>query len=198
VYVPETDHVTRLLEAARSGVSGATNELFPIVYEELHRLARARMRGAPAHTLQPTALVHEAYLRLAAPAGGGRREWANDRHFFAAAATAMRDILVDRARRRVSLKRGGDRRREDLGDPIRPDEPEEDVDLVELDAALSRLAAHDPRKAEIVMLRYFAGLSVEHTALAMGLSPATVKRDWALAKALLYDDIKHGPGGAGP
>jgi RNA polymerase sigma factor (TIGR02999 family) len=191
---PTSQRVTVLLDAARSGDPRSTDELLPIVYDELRRLAEARLRHGRAQTLQPTALVHEAYLSLVAPGSGGRRRWSNERHFFAAAAIAMRDILVDRARRRGSLKRGGDRVRVGVDDGACLEaEPEADeTNLVVLDGALSRLASRDPRKAEIVMFRYFAGLSVEQTALALDLSPATVKREWALAKALLYDDIKHG------
>ncbi len=187
------DRVTALLGALERGEAGAANALLPIVCAELRRLPAARMARLPAggagQTLQPTALVHEVYLRLVARAGDA--EWANRRHFFGAAAQAMRQILVEHARRRGSLKRGGDRGRVPLEDAWAA-EPETDgatVDVVALDGALSRLAEQDPRKGEVVALRYFAGLSIEDTARAMGLSPATVKREWAMAKALLYDEI---------
>lgn len=197
---PDTHRVTVLLDAARGGDAAAFHDLLPIVYDELRRLAQGRM-GRPFGRgndplLQPTALVHEAYLRLVGPGGSAEVTWANRRHFFGAAATAMRDILVDQARQRASLKHGGDRTRIEL-DAVAGVEDQGSasaVDLIALDSALSRLAAHDARKADIVMLRFFAGLSIEETALSLDLSPATVKREWAFAKALLYDDLKHGTG----
>lgn len=195
-----THRVTQLLEGARGGDAAASRDLLPIVYHELRRLAESRMAGQPkrgaGQTLQPTALVHEAYLRLVEPGNGEEVKWANRRHFFAAAATAMRDILVDQARQRASLKRGGDREKLEFepGAELESEPESCGVDLIALDGALSRLAARDARKVEIVMLRYFAGLSVEETARSMDLSPATVKREWGFAKALLYDDLKHGVG----
>jgi len=199
---PETHRITRLLDAARGGDSAAFGDLLAIVYDELRQLAAGRMRrhagGGAGPTLQPTALVHEAYLRLLGPDDGAAVAWTTRKHFFAAAATAMRDILVDRARQRASLKRGGDRVREDMhgGADFEAGAETEaiGVDLIALDAALSRLAHRDARKVDVVMLRYFAGLSVEETARSLELSPATVKREWVLAKALLYDELKHGDG----
>lgn len=180
-------HVTRLLEAAHRGEAGATEELLPLVYEELRRLARGQMRGEAAggQTLQATALVHEAYLRLV---GDADVQWQNRGHFFGAAARAMRRILVERARSRGRLKRGGDRERVEIDPGVL--EGAGATDLVGLDEALNRLEAEDARKAEVVMLRYFAGLSIEETAAAMGLSPATVKNEWTFARAWLKRELE--------
>src|SRR6476646_9042339 len=154
--------VTRLLDAAAAGDRNAAADLLPLVYDELRALAAARMAAeAPGHTLQPTALVHEAYLRLVGPADEHR--WAGRGHFFAAAAEAMRRILVDAARRKRRDKHGGGRQR------------------VDLDAALTRLAAEDPQAARLVELRHFAGLSVGEAAQALGLAPRTADRVWAFA-----------------
>jgi RNA polymerase sigma factor (TIGR02999 family) len=183
-------HVTRLLDAANRGEAGATEELLPLVYEELRRLARGQMRGeAPGgQTMQATALVHEAYLRLV---GDADVQWENRGHFFGAAARAMRRILVERARSRGRIKRGGDRERVEI-DPGRLEGSESATDLVGLDEALNRLEAEDARKAEVVMLRYFAGLSIEETGAAMGLSPATVKNEWTFARAWLKRELERG------
>lgn len=185
--------VTRLLEAAGDGDRRASEELLPLVYEELRRLAAAQLAREPSgHTLQPTALVHEAYLKLI---GGAEIKWEGRRQFFCAAATAMRRILVDRARRVRAEKHGGDRKREPLADdtPV-IDEPtpspgEAPVNLLGLHDALSRLEARDTRQAEVVLLRYFAGLTVEETAAALGVSPATVKNDWMYARAWLRREL---------
>lgn len=184
---PEPSQVTRLLVAIGEGRQHAAEALLPLVYDELRNLAHAQMaREKAAQTLQPTALVHEAYLRLV---GGGEVQWNSRRHFFAAAARAMRRILVESARRRRQLKRGGGRERVDfIETPITIEKGQDD--LVDLDHALELLEARDPRKAEIVMLRYFAGLTVEQTAMAMDLSPATVKNEWAYARAWLYRQIR--------
>ncbi len=195
----DTHRVTRLLDAARNGDAEAANLLLSIVYAELRRLAAGRLRravGAAGHALRPSDLVHEAYLRLFDPAKRSGTAWADRRRFFAAAATAMRDLIVDQARRGASLKRGGGRRRVgiDGGVDLEAEPQAGSMDLVALDGALSRLGERDARKAEVVMLRYFAGLSVEETALALEISPATVKREWAIAKALLYDDLRHAGG----
>jgi RNA polymerase sigma factor (TIGR02999 family) len=159
-----------------------SDRLFPAVYQQLRDLAHARMSHEPAgHTLQTTALVHEVYLRL------GRDnsvQWDNPRHFFACAAEAMRRILVERARRVHALKRGGNRSRVDLDLVDVGVEADPDA-MLELDAALTELKSFDPRLAEVVMLRYFSGLSVEETAAAMETSPRTVKRDWSVARAWL-------------
>lgn len=185
--------VTRLLEAAGDGDRRASEELLPLVYEELRRLAAAQLAREPSgHTLQPTALVHEAYLKLI---GGAEIKWEGRRQFFCAAATAMRRILVDRARRVRAEKHGGNRKREPLSDdtPV-IDEPtpspgEAPVNLLGLHEALSRLEARDTRQAEVVLLRYFAGLTVEETAAALGVSPATVKNDWMYARAWLRREL---------
>ncbi|MBC6952959.1 MAG: RNA polymerase subunit sigma [Leptolyngbya sp. PLA2] len=175
--------VTLLLNAASEGDPRASAELLPLVYEELRRLARARLGAeAPGQTLQPTALVHEAYLRLV---GDAELQWNSRGHFFGAAALAMRRILVERARHRKRLKHGGGRKRVELTDHAMVAEPPPD-DLLALDEALERLAAIDSRKARVVMLRYFAGLSIEETAAALEVAPATVKADWAFSRAWLH------------
>lgn len=187
--------VTQLLEAAGGGDARASEELLPLVYEELRRLARANMkRESPGQTLQATALVHEAYVRLV---GGAEVRWQGRAHFFGAAARAMRRILVDRARRRGAVKHGGRRERVDLAEEVAVVGPEADepgTDLIELDGALQRLERDDPRKAEVVMLRYFAGLSIEETAAAMAISPATVKNEWAFARAWLKRELERAEG----
>ncbi|QDU23601.1 ECF-type sigma factor [Urbifossiella limnaea] len=179
--------VTHLLDAAAAGDRRAAADLLPLVYDELRKLATARMAAeSPDHTLQPTALVHEAYLRLVGPADAIR--WDNRGHFFAAAAEAMRRILVEAARRKGAEKHGGDRRRVELTDV--PAEPEVDGErLLALDAALTRLAAEDPVAARVVELRHFAGLSVEDAAAALGLSRATAYRHWTYARAWLKDAV---------
>jgi len=178
--------ISRLIDAAAAGDPRAAADLLPLVYDELRKLAVQRMvQERPGQTLQATALVHEAYLRLVGPGDGGQ-PWNGRGHFFAAAAEAMRRILVEAARRRGRAKRGGDRQRVDLDDlPADPaDDPADD--LLALDAALDALARFDPTKAEVVKLRYFAGLTIEETAACLDLSPATVKRLWAVARAWLY------------
>jgi RNA polymerase sigma factor (TIGR02999 family) len=184
---PEPNQVTRLLIAMGEGEGEVAEALLPLVYDELRSLARSQMarEGSP-QTLQPTALVHEAYLRLV---GDREIKWNSRRHFFAAAAQAMRRILVENARRRKQIKRGGGRQREDVFDTPIAVEPDANH-LIELDDALALLEARDPRKAEVVMLRYFAGLTIEQTALAMELSPATVKNEWAYARAWLYRQMQ--------
>ncbi|MCC6284243.1 MAG: sigma-70 family RNA polymerase sigma factor [Phycisphaerales bacterium] len=180
--------ITLLLNRVSSGDPKAADELLPVVYEELRKLARSRMGAEAAeHTLQPTALVHEAYLRLI-DGDGSRPAWDGRGHFFASAAMAMRRILVDRARARARLKRGGGRQRVELTDEMGASKSEE-TDLVALDRALDKLAAYDGRKAQVVMLRFFAGLSIEETAGAMGLSPATIKNEWAFARAWLHREM---------
>jgi RNA polymerase sigma factor (TIGR02999 family) len=173
--------ITQLLAAAGSGDRRAVERLYEFVYGELHQLARSNLRRERAgHTLQPTALVNEAYIRLAP----GDDPWQNRRHFFHAAARAMRQILVDHARRRDADKRGGGAERVTLSD-VDVAAPEEEVDVLRLDAALDGLAQEDSRLAELVTLRFFAGLSIEEAAAAIGISPATAKRDWAFARAWL-------------
>ncbi len=186
--------VTELLSAMGAGDQRAAADLLPLVYEELRKLAQARMSKEPAQTLQPTALVHEAYLRLVGDAD--RAKWNGRGHFFGAAAQAMRRIMVERARGQARLKRGGDRRRVALEDNAVATESGGD-DLVALDAALDRLEAHDQRKAQVVMLRYFAGLTVEETAAALDLSPAMIKKEWTVARAWLHRELARSDGTTG-
>lgn len=175
--------VTRLLEAATAGDRGAAADLLPLVYAELRALAAVRLNHEPAgHTLEPTALVHEAYLRLVGRSDSER--WDHRGHFFAAAAEAMRRILVDHARRKATARHGGELTRRDLDpDLAAAGEPRED--LVALDEALDRLAAEDPLKADLVKLRYFAGLPLAEAAAALGLSERTAGRHWTYARAWL-------------
>jgi RNA polymerase sigma factor (TIGR02999 family) len=177
--------VSRLLDAAAAGDRQAAGELLPLVYAELRRLAAARMAGqAPGHTLDATALVHEAYLRLVGPADDA--QWAGRTHFFAAAAEAMRHILIDRARRRSALKRGGGAARVDVPeDAIAAPDDRGDAEVLAVDEALGRLAAADPQAAELVKLRYFAGMSIPDAAAALSISPRTADRLWAYARAWL-------------
>ena len=179
--------VTHILYAIEGGDPKAAAELLPLVYDQLRRIAQQRMSAENAgHSLEATALVHEAYLRLVGDADSELR-WANRAHFFAAA-EAMRRILVDHARAKGRLKRGGDRVRLSLDAAIiEPDGVDEEV--VALDESLRRLEAQDARMARIVSLRFFAGLSVEQTARALDVSPRTVKREWSLARAWLYRDM---------
>jgi RNA polymerase sigma factor (TIGR02999 family) len=188
--------VTQVLEAARSGQEGAAARLMELVYEELRRLARQQMANVPpGDTLQPTALVHEAYLRLV-----GRElqaSWESRAHFFNAAARAMRDIIVEQARKHARLKRGGDRKRVVLDEERLISPQTRGEDLLALDAALRELDETDPTSARIAMLRYFAGLTVEDTARAMEMSPATIKRRWRYAMAWLDRRIYGGERVAG-
>ncbi|QDU19389.1 ECF-type sigma factor [Urbifossiella limnaea] len=175
--------VTEVLAAAARGDAGAAAELLPLVYAELRRLAAARLAAErPGHTLDPTGLVHEAYLRLV-----GNQTFDGRGHFFAAAAEAMRRILVEAARRRDALKRGGAMTRVDVTEleVAAPSGPPAE-ELLALDAALDRFAAEHPEKAEMVKLRYFAGLTLDEAAAAMGVSAATAKRHWAYARAWLF------------
>ncbi len=178
--------VTSLLDAVRAGRDNAVDELMRLVYGELRGIARRQMaRVGPQATLQATALVNEAYLRLFA---GDEVPWEDRAHFFFAAARAMRDILVEAARTKGSLKRGGGRNRITLDEAIAADEPAHE-DLLTLNEVLGRLEATDRTSADVVMLRYFAGLSVEQTAQAMGLSAATVKRYWQYARAWIRSQM---------
>ncbi len=180
--------VTRILSAIEQGDPHAGEQLLPLVYDELRKLAAQKMaQEKPGQTLQATALVHEAYLRVVASGDASAprvQHWNSRGHFFAAAAEAMRRILVDNARRKKRPKHGGDRQRVDLDEALSLANPRED--LIALDDALIKLAAQEPIKAEVVKLRYFAGLSVEETGRCLGLSPATVKRHWAVARAWLF------------
>jgi RNA polymerase sigma factor (TIGR02999 family) len=165
----------------------AAADLFPAIYADLRRLAAAlTVRLPPGQTLQPTALVHEAYLKLVGDRDPG---WEGRRHFFGAAAQAMREILVDQARRKASLKRGGDSQRVELTEGLALIEPPAD-DLLALDEAIQRLQAEEPRLAEIVLLRYYTGLSVEETAGVIGRSVSTVTREWRQARAWLAGRMK--------
>jgi len=181
--------VTRILDAIGNGDPKASNELLPMVYEELRRLAAHKMANeALGQTLQPTALVHEAWLRLI---GGENVKWDGRAHFFGAAAEAMRRILIDNARRKQALRHGGDQRRLDIEEIEIAAMPQGDQ-LLELDEALERLASHNSRKAELVKLRYFAGLTIGEAAELLQISEPTAKRDWKYARAWLYNEIKRG------
>ncbi len=186
--------VTRILADMSAGDDLTASKLLPILYEELRELARRRLVNEPAGiTLQATALVHEAYLRLV---GDENARWENRGHFFAAAAEAMRRILVERARRSRAVKHGGGRERisldaVDVGDPTEPTE-----DLIELDAALMKLEAQDAIRSKVVKLRYFAGLTIDQTAEALGISHATVERYWTFSKAWLRAEMNREPPGA--
>jgi RNA polymerase sigma factor (TIGR02999 family) len=188
--------VTLLLDAAAAGDRKAAAELLPLVYDELRKLAASRMADeAPNQTLQPTALVHEAYLRLIGPADAAR--WDSRGHFFAAAAEAMRRILVEGARRKKAAKHGGGRRRIDA-ETAALVAPENDDDLVAIDEALDRLAALDPVKAELVKLRYYAGLTIEECAEVLGISCATAKRYWTYSRVWLFKQVSGGTGSENP
>src|SRR5262245_56464436 len=180
--------ITGLLNAIEHGDAQATDQLLPLVYQELRRLAAAQMaREEPGQTLDATALVHEAWLRLAP--GKETAQWANRRHFFAAAAQAMRRILVERARQKQCAKRGGGRQRLDLArlDVAAEQAPDEFLALHE---ALTRLEARDKRKADLVNLRFFAGLTNEQAAHALGISPSTADNDWAYARSWLRLELE--------
>ena len=184
---PSTHEVTALLLAWSQGDPSALEKLTPLVYQELHRLARGYMgREHAGHTLQTTALVHEAYLRLI---DSSRVRWQNRAHFFAVAAQLMRRILVDFARSRHQLKRGGEAPRVSLSEAFEV-AGEKDADLVALDDALQNLASVDLRKSRVVELRFFGGLSVEETAEVLQVSPDTVMRDWRLAKVWLRREMR--------
>lgn len=181
------NEVTQILSDLAKGDTHAAEQLLPLVYEELRKLAAARMaEEAPGNTLNATALVHEAYLRLVEPAD--HAQWENRGHFFASAAEAMRRILVEAARRKQRQKHGGDRRRFDLDD-AQPAGPDLRHDLVALDAALTKLAAEDPQGAKLVELRHFAGLSVADAAQTLGISPRTADRIWSFARAWLHREL---------
>jgi RNA polymerase sigma factor (TIGR02999 family) len=183
--------VTRLLEEAYRGDRQAAAELLPLVYDELRKLAAARMAAEPAgHTLQPTALVHEAYLRLVGPADAAR--WESRGHFFAAAAEAMRRILVDAARRKQADRHGGNVRRVPLSADV-ADRPDGTEDVIAVSEALERLAAADTQAAELVKLHYFAGLTIEQSATVLGVSPRKAYSVWAYARAWLFRSLGGDP-----
>ena len=177
--------LTQILQRADSGDAKAADELLPLVYHELRRLANAKMAGSAADTLQPTALVHEAWLKLA----GTPHPWHGRDHFFRAAAQAMRQILIDRARAKQSEKRGGTQVRVEWSDVDIATTTGPDALLI-LDEALEKLAAEHPDKAELVKLRFYTGLSIEETAAVLGVSEKTVKRRWTHVRALLFHEIK--------
>ncbi len=182
--------VTRILSAIDEGDPHAASQLLPVVYDELRRLAAQRLsQEKPGQTLEATGLVHEAYLRLVG--ADEERRWDNRGHFFAAAAEAMRRILVENARRKRSGKHGGGMVRQDFDD-LQLAAPELGEELLALDEALNRLAEQNPLKAELVKLRHFAGLSVDQAAQALGISPATADRYWAYARAWLHAEITGG------
>jgi RNA polymerase sigma factor (TIGR02999 family) len=182
-------HVTRILNAIEQGDEKAADRLLPLVYEELRRLAAHKMsHEPPGQTLQATALVHEAYIRLV---GEEAQNWGSRTHFFSAAAEAMRRILVDNARRKQRLKRGGGQQKLGLEDAEITIEAFSD-DLIALDEALAKLASTDKVKADLVKLRYFAGLTLGQTAGILGLSQTTAKRHWTYARAWLYRQITAG------
>jgi RNA polymerase sigma factor (TIGR02999 family) len=181
VSMPE---IARLLESVEEGDLKAGEELLPLVYQELRKLAAARMsRQPPGQTIQATALVHEAWLRVEK---GGAQRWKSRNHFFAAAAQAMRHILIERARRRSGARHGGDMERVPL-EEIEIAAPADDERLLRINSALEELAAVAPEKAEVVKLRFFVGLDAQETAELLGLSPRTVERYWSYAKAWLFE-----------
>jgi RNA polymerase sigma factor (TIGR02999 family) len=183
---PSREEVTDLLIEWSEGDQEALNKLMPLVYGELHRLASRYLRHErPGHTLQTTALVHEAYLKLVDQTN---TSWQNRVHFFSAAAQVMRHVLVDYARSRRAFKRGGDYCRLSL-DEAALSSAEKDADLLTLNEALNSLAAMDPQQSRVVELRVFGGLTVEETAEALGISPRTVKREWSIAKAWLHKQM---------
>lgn len=181
--------VTVILQQIERGELAAADRLLPLVYDELRRLATAKMaRESSSYTLQPTALVHEAWLRLG---GDQQASWQNRGHFFGAAAEAMRRILIDRARKRQARRHGGGLQRVDIDDAeVAGDNPAGDNTLLAIHEALEKFAAVDPQKAELVKLRYFAGLTLEECGQALGVSEPTAKRWWAYARAWLFEEIK--------
>ena len=186
------DDVTQLLHRWAYGDRGALDELMPLIYRELHKLAKRHMtQQEPGHTLQTTAIIHEAYLKLG---GSSDKDWENRAHFFRVAAKAMRHVLVDYARTRRAAKRGGDVRIEQLDDAADVGNARS-AEMIALDDALTALARQYPRQAEVIQLRYFGGLSVEETARTLKLSPETIARDWRFAKAFLRSELNLGING---
>ena len=182
--------LTQILNAIEAGNPHAAAQLLPLVYDELRRLAAQRMaREKPGQTLEPTALVHEAYLRLVGDKQG--QHWDHRGHFFAAAAEAMRRILVDNARRKLTVRHGGERSRVSLKDHHRI--TESPSDLLAMDEALIRFAAEEPAKVELVKLRFFAGLTIPETAKVLGISVATAERWWAYARTWLFSELQNDP-----
>ena len=194
--VPDPGEVTRLLKAMHDGDSDAAENLLPLVYAELHRIAAAYMRRErDGHTLQATALINEAYVRLV----GEDIEWTNRAHFIGLAAHVMRRVLVDYARQHNAERRAGGLKRVEMDDNLAI-APERLDEVLFLDEALAKLAANNPRQARVVELRYFGGLSVEQIAQILGVAPRSVKRDWALARIFLFSELNPGapiPDGTG-
>jgi RNA polymerase sigma factor (TIGR02999 family) len=184
IIIEPMNNVTRLLEAVEQGNRKAAEDLLPLVYDQLRKLAAHRMaQQPPGHTLQPTALVHEAWLKLV---GGGKQQWESRKHFFSAAAEAMRHILIDRARKKQSRRRGGGWERVDV-EAVEIAAPTDQETLLALNDALDQFEAVDPAKAEVVKLRFFVGLTERETAQVLGLSERTVQRHWAYAQAWLFE-----------
>lgn len=184
---PNAGEVTRILSAIRNGNAQAAQELLPLVYDALRRLAAYKMaHETPGQTLQPTALVHEAWLRLG---GQENQAWNGRPHFFGAAAEAMRRILIDNARRKRALRHGGGRQRMDIQE-LEIVAAVQDEDLLEVNEALERFAAQDKQKAELVKLRYFTGLTIDEAAEILGISAPTANRWWAYARAWLHKEIE--------
>lgn len=187
--------VTQILQAIDAGDSKAARDLLPLVYDELRKLAAHRMTGeSPGHTLGATALVHEAYVRLV---GGNDSGWQNRGHFFAAAAEAMRRILVESARRKDRVKHGGDRHRQELTDQMAA-AFDDRVDLLTLDDALAKLEREDPAKAKLVQLRFFAGLSMEEAGFVLDISRATADRWWTYSRSFLFCEMQGEDGRTAP
>lgn len=186
----QPDEVTPLLQRINAGDPTAAEELLPLVYDELRRLAASRMaRESPGQTLQATALVHEAWLRLG---GDAQPAWANRAHFFASAAEAMRRILIDNARRKQAIRHGGKLQKVSANETAfdLPADIADDTELLLLNEALEAFSAHDPRKAELVKQRYFVGLTIEEAAQVIGISERTAKRDWVYARTWLFNEVK--------
>jgi RNA polymerase sigma factor (TIGR02999 family) len=182
------DEITRALQAVQDKEHGAPEKFLDLVYGELRQLAAAKMaREAPGHTLQPTALVHEAWLRLG---GDAQPAWHNRSHFFGAAAEAMRRILIERARRRQAARHGGGQARLNVDEIEIADESRDDIQILAVNDALERLAAVDAKMAELVKLRYFVGLTLEECAQTMEISEVTARRWWAYAKSWLFREIR--------
>ncbi len=183
------DQITQILSRAQKGETTAIEQLLPLVYEELRALGASYFQQqSPAHTLQPTALVHEAFVKLMGP---GAFEWESRAHFFAVAAKAMRQILTDHARRKKAAKRGGDAQKVTLSG-LSSQASDKQIDLIALDEALSKLTAIDARQSEIVEMRFLAGLKVEEVASVLNISTATVEREWRMAKAWLNRELGGG------
>jgi RNA polymerase sigma factor (TIGR02999 family) len=181
------DNVTRIINAACGGDKQAAEELIPLVYGELRKLAAWRLgKEAEAHTLQATALVHEAYLKLSP----GEHQWQGRKHFFCAAAEAMRRILIDRARHRKAVRHGGELQRTGFAEDLLAGPSAQDEEILAINEILDRFTQIEPRKAEVVKLRYFVGMTIEETAEALGISTPTAKRDWTFARAWLFRELK--------